>query len=39
MLLAHELNENEVNAIADIEPGMDEVKFLAKVMAIGDRRP
>ncbi|MDT3433659.1 single-stranded DNA binding protein [Haloarcula sp. 1CSR25-25] len=36
MLLAHELNENEVNAIADIEPGMDEVKFLAKVMAIGD---
>jgi len=38
MLLAHELNENEVNAVADIEPGMDEVKFLAKVMAIGDLR-
>ncbi|MDS0219909.1 single-stranded DNA binding protein [Haloarcula sp. S1AR25-5A] len=36
MLLAHELNENEVNAIADIEPGMNEVKFLAKVMAVGD---
>jgi len=38
MLLAHELNENEVNAVADIEPGMEEVKFLAKVMAIGDLR-
>ena len=36
MLLAHELNEGEVETIADIEPGMDEVKFLAKVMAIGD---
>jgi replication factor A1 len=36
MLLAHELNEGEVDTIADIEPGMDEVKFLAKVMAIGD---
>ncbi|MFB6224693.1 MAG: single-stranded DNA binding protein [Haloarcula sp.] len=38
MLLAHELNENEVNAIADIEPGMDEVKFLAKVLSVGDLR-
>jgi replication factor A1 len=36
MLLAHELNEGEVETIADIEAGMDEVKFLAKVMAIGD---
>src|SRR6056297_1711330 len=36
MLLAHELNEGEVETIADIEPGMDEVKFLAKVLAIGD---
>ena len=36
MLLAHELNEGEVDTIADIEPGMDEVKFVAKVMAIGD---
>ncbi|PSP82614.1 replication factor A [Halobacteriales archaeon QS_6_64_34] len=35
MLLAHELNEGEVETIADIEPGMDEVKFIAKVMAIG----
>ncbi|GGN98731.1 single-stranded DNA binding protein [Haloarcula pellucida] len=36
MLLAHELNEGEVETIADVEPGMDEVKFLAKVMAVGD---
>ncbi|MBV0902627.1 single-stranded DNA binding protein [Haloarcula salina] len=38
MLLAHELNENEVNAIADVEPGMNEVKFLAKVLSVGDLR-
>ena len=38
MLLAHELSENEVNAVADVEPGMEEVKFLAKVMAVGDLR-
>ncbi len=38
MLLAHELSESEVNAVADVEPGMEEVKFLAKVMAIGDLR-
>ncbi|QSG13110.1 Single-stranded DNA-binding replication protein A (RPA), large (70 kD) subunit or related ssDNA-binding protein [Halapricum desulfuricans] len=38
MLIAHELSENEVNAIADIEPGMDEVKFLAKVTSIGELR-
>jgi len=36
MLLAHELNEGEVETVADIEPGMDEVKFIAKVLAIGD---
>jgi len=36
MLLAHELNEGEVETVADVEPGMDEVKFLAKVLAIGD---
>jgi replication factor A1 len=36
MLLAHKLNEGEVETISDIESGMDEVKFLAKVMAIGD---
>jgi replication factor A1 len=38
MLLAHELNEGEVETIADIEPGMDEVKFLAKVTSVGDLR-
>jgi len=38
MLLAHELNEGEVEAIADVEPGMDEVKFLAKVVSVGELR-
>ena len=38
MLIAHELSEGEVNAVADIEPGMDEVKFIAKVMSVGDLR-
>ncbi len=38
MLIAHELSENEVNAIADIETSMDEVKFLAKVTSIGELR-
>ena len=38
MLLAHELNEGEVDTVADIEPGMEEVKFLAKVVSIGDLR-
>ncbi|AQL42472.1 replication factor A [Halorientalis sp. IM1011] len=38
MLIAHELKDGEVNGIADIEPGMDEVKFIAKVMAVGDLR-
>jgi len=38
MLIAPELKDGEVNAIADIEPGMDEVKFLAKVVRVGDLR-
>jgi len=38
MLIAHELSEGEVNQIADIEPGMDEVKFIGKVMSVGDLR-
>ena len=38
MLLAHELTEGEVEGIADIEPGMEEVKFLAKVLSIGEVR-
>ncbi|EJN60958.1 single-stranded DNA binding protein [Halogranum rubrum] len=40
MLIAHELTDQggEVSGIADIEPGMDEVKFLAKVVSIGELR-
>lgn len=38
MLVAHEIADNEVNGIADIEPGMEEVKFIAKVMGIGEVR-
>jgi replication factor A1 len=38
MLIAHELRDEEVSGIADIEPGMDEVKFLAKVTGVGDLR-
>jgi replication factor A1 len=38
MLIAHELEDHEVGTISDIEPGMDEVKFLAKVVSIGELR-
>lgn len=38
MLIAHELRDEEVNGIGDIEPGMDEVKFLAKVTGVGELR-
>ncbi|WP_277555812.1 single-stranded DNA binding protein [Halobaculum limi] len=38
MLIAHELRDEEVNSVADIEPGMDDVKFLAKVMKVGEVR-
>jgi replication factor A1 len=38
MLIAHELEDHEVGTVSDIEPGMDEVKFLAKVVSIGDLR-
>jgi replication factor A1 len=38
MLIAHELAEGEVGGIADIEPGMEEVKFLATVVSVGDMR-
>ena len=37
-LLAHELADSEVETVADIDPAMDEVKFLAKVLSIGDLR-
>jgi len=38
LLIAHELKDEEVNGIADIEPGMDEVKFLGKIVSIGELR-
>ncbi len=41
MLVAHEYegeSGGEVDAIADVEPGMEEVKFLGKVVGIGDVR-
>ncbi|QLG29293.1 single-stranded DNA binding protein [Halorarum halophilum] len=38
MLIAHELRDEEVNSVADIKPGMDDVKFLAKVMKVGEVR-
>ncbi|WP_435361415.1 single-stranded DNA binding protein [Haloarchaeobius sp. DFWS5] len=36
MLIAHELEDKEVNGIADIDPGMQEAKFIAKVVSIGE---
>ncbi|WP_254766007.1 single-stranded DNA binding protein [Salinilacihabitans rarus] len=38
MLVAHELGESEVGGVADIEPGMEEAKFVAKVTSIGELR-
>ncbi|WP_436934059.1 single-stranded DNA binding protein [Halovenus marina] len=38
MILAHELADGEVETISDIETEMDEVKFLAKVVSVGDLR-
>ncbi|MFA9515882.1 single-stranded DNA binding protein [Halopenitus sp. H-Gu1] len=38
MLIAHELRDEEAETISDIEPGMDEVKFLGKVTSIGEIR-
>jgi len=38
MILAHELADSEVDTVADIEPAMDEVKFLAKVRSVGELR-
>lgn len=37
-LLAHELADSEVDTVADIDPAMDEVKFIAKVRSIGELR-
>ena len=38
MLIAHELDEGQVNGVADIEPGMSEVSFTAKVTGVGELR-
>ncbi len=38
MIIAHELADNEVEAVADIEPAMDEAKFIAKVVSVGELR-
>jgi replication factor A1 len=40
MLVAHEYDDagGEVETVADIEPGMEEVKFLAKVVSVGEVR-
>ncbi len=38
MLIAHELSDQQVGGIADIEAGMEEVKFLAKVLSVGELR-
>jgi len=38
MLVAHELTDEEVETIADVEPGMEEVKFVGEVRRIGDLR-
>ena len=38
MLIAHELRDEEADTIADIEPGMNDVKFMGKVTSIGEIR-
>jgi replication factor A1 len=38
MLIAHELADGEIEGIADIEAGMEEAKFAAKVTSIGELR-
>ncbi|PSP87099.1 replication factor A [Halobacteriales archaeon QS_4_69_34] len=39
MLVAHELDGGgEIEGIADVEPGMEEVKFLGKVTSVGELR-
>ncbi|WP_135829488.1 single-stranded DNA binding protein [Halorussus halobius] len=40
MLIAHELDEEggEVESVADVEPGMEDVKFVAKVVGVDDLR-
>jgi len=38
MLIAHEIEDNEADTVADVKPGMEEVKFLGKVTSVGELR-
>ncbi|WP_254841388.1 single-stranded DNA binding protein [Natronomonas marina] len=38
MLIAHDLDGGEVETIADVEPGLEEAKFLGKVLSVGELR-
>jgi len=38
MLVAHEFDDDEITGVADVEPGMEEVSFLAKVTSVGELR-
>jgi replication factor A1 len=38
MLVAHEFADDEVSGVADVEPGIEEVTFLAKVVHVGELR-
>jgi replication factor A1 len=38
MLIAHELGDDEVSGLADVEPGMEEVTVTAKVRNVGELR-
>ncbi|GAD51878.1 replication factor A (ssDNA-binding protein) [Halarchaeum acidiphilum MH1-52-1] len=38
MLLAHELQDGEVNGIADVTPEMDDAKFVGKAVSVGELR-
>jgi ssDNA-binding replication factor A large subunit len=38
MLVAHEFADDEVSGVADVEPGMEEVTFVAKVVNVGELR-
>ena len=38
MLIAHDLDGGEVETIAEIKPGLEEVKFLGKVTGVGELR-
>ena len=38
MLIAHDLDGGDVETIADIEPGLEEAKFLGKVTSVGELR-